>query len=52
LWRLYLGFSEKNMPEALVGDIVIVRASDEETSREWDELEGAFGDVSVRLRKS
>jgi hypothetical protein len=34
LWRLHLGFSEKHMPEVLVGDIVIIRAGDEELLRE------------------
>ncbi len=51
LWRLHLGFSEKHMPDALVGDIVVIRAGDEQSSREWDEVEDAFGDVGVRLRK-
>jgi hypothetical protein len=51
LWRLHLGFSEKHMPEVLVGDIVILRAGDKESSRDWEKIEAALGDVGARLKK-
>ena len=50
LWRLHLGFSEKHMPEALMGDIVIIRTGDEETSRDWEAAGGASADVLKVLK--
>jgi hypothetical protein len=37
LWRLYLGISIKHMPDALVGNVVIIQG-DEELLRDYEEL--------------
>jgi len=29
LWRLHLGFSEKHIPDVIVGDIVIIQGNEE-----------------------